>query len=127
MLKYAYNPDPKRSAKVYGRNLRISTKSSVTLCRTITGMKYEKGKKFLEDLINRKKSLNGKYYTKTAAEILNILESARNNAEVKDLDVDKLFIHASAHSGFKFYTPRRFKLRRRKAKNTNIQIVLEEK
>lgn len=127
MLRYVLNLDKKRSAKAYGRNLRISTKNSVIVCRAINGLRYSKGKKLLEDLINKKRNLNGKYYTKTATEILNILESAKNNAEAKGLDINKLVIHASAHKGFRFYTPRRFKLRRRSTKNTNIQIILEER
>lgn len=127
MFRYTLNLDPRKSAKAYGRNLRISTKSSVTVCRAINKVKYVKGKKLLDNLVNKKRSLNGKYYTKSATEILAVLENARNNAEVKGLDTNKMIIHSSAHKSFRFRTPRRFKLRRRTAKNTNIQIVLEER
>ena len=127
MLKYVLNPDVRRSAKAYGKNLRISTKDSVIVCKAISKMKYQRGKELLESLINKKRDLMGKYYTKSTNEILTILENAGNNAEVKGLDLDKLSINASAHKAFKLTTPRRFKLRRKTAKNTNIQIILEER
>lgn len=127
MLKYAFNPRPEKSIKVYGRNLRISNKNSIIVCKAINGMSLKRGKKLLEDLKNRKRGLNGKYYTKVVEHLINLIKEAEANAEYKGLDVSKLHIWISAHKSFKFYTPRRFKLRRRKTKMTNIQLVLMEK
>ncbi len=127
MRRYTLNPKPEKSVKVFGRALRISNKNSVTVCRAITGMNLEKGNTLLESLINQKAGINGKYYTNVAKELSNLLKSAESNAEFKGLDTEKLFIHASAHKGFTFWRPRRFKLRRRKRKITNVQIVLEQR
>ena len=127
MLKYAFNPNPKKSARAYGRALRISTRNSVIVCRAITGMNLQKGKRLLEDLINRKRDLNGKYYTNISKELLKLLKSAESNAENKGLDVNRLIIHASAHRGFTFMRPRRLKMRGQRRKMTNIQVVLVQK
>ncbi len=127
MLKYTLNPKPEKSVKVYGRGLRISGKSSVLVCRAITGMNLDKGKKFLQTLVSRSQSLNGKYYTNVSKEILNLLNQAENNTEFKGLDPGRMVIHASAHKGFTFYRARRFKMRRQKRKVTNIQIVLVQR
>lgn len=127
MIRYAYNPKPEKSVKVYGRGLRISGKSSVTVCRAISGKNLDKGKSLLAGLLNQKQSLRGKYYTNVAKELDRLLSSAASNAEFKGLDPNKLFIHASAHKGFSFRRARRFKMRGERRKVTNIQMVLEER
>lgn len=124
-MKYANNANPKKSAKAYGRNMRISTKSSVVVCRAISGLQLIKAESLLEGMVSGKRHLNGKYYTKTAEGILNIVGNAKNNADSKGMDPDSMIVKASAHKGFRLWTPRRFKLARTKAKNTNIQVVLE--
>ena len=126
-LKYAFNPKPEVSAKAYGSSLRISTKHSVTVCRALTGLNLDKGKNLLEKLLSQKQDLDGKYYTNAASEILDLLKSAESNAEFKGLDLEKLIVYASAHKGFTFFRPRRFKMRRDKRKVTNIQIALVQK
>ncbi len=124
MLRYAFNPKGEKSARAYGRGLRISRKSSEILCSNITGRSLLRGRRLLSDLIARRRSLNGKYYTNAAREMLDLLGSAQANAEAKGLDPDKLSIHASAHRGFTFWRSRRFKMRRQKRKVCNLQIVL---
>lgn len=124
-MKFAFNPDKKKSARVYGRGTRVSTKSSVIVCRAVTGMRLEKGKAFLQDLLDQRRSLSGKYYTRTTKEILGLIRSAENNAESKGLDIENLHIHLTAHTGFTFYRPRGWKRRREQAKVTNLQVVLE--
>jgi large subunit ribosomal protein L22 len=78
----------------------------------------------LQDLIKQKRDIKGKYYTKTAREILELLESAERNAEFKGLDTSNLVIHASAHKGFTFRRPRSLKRSGERRKIANIQIVL---
>lgn len=124
-MKYTYNPNPKKSVKVFGSGLRISPKSSAVVCRAITNRHLDSGRKLLEDMLMKKRSIKGKYYTNVCKELLNLLTSAENNAEFKGLNVSKLHIHASAHKGFGFWRPRRFRLRRQKRKVANIQLVLE--
>ena len=127
MNKYALNPDLRKSARVYGRSLRISTKSSKIVCKAITGKNLDKGRKLLEGMASQERDLEGKYYSNTTREILNLLKSAEANAEFKGLDLSRTIIHASAHQGFAFMRPRRLKMRRTKRKITNIQMVLMEK
>ncbi len=127
MTNYALNLNPKKSAMAYGRALRISTKSSTVVCRMISGKNLTKGKRLLEDLINQKRSLEGKYYTNSCKGILNVIKSAEANAEFKGLDTSRLVIFASAHKGFTFMRPRRLKMRRTRRKMTNIQVVLQQK
>lgn len=107
-------------------NARVSLKHSIVVCKQIKGKKVEKAKMFLQDLINKKINLNGKYYTKASKRILELIESAEANAKAKNLDVKKLFIRtAKADKGEKFIRPKsRWRFRGREAKSTNITIVL---
>ena len=127
MHKYAYDSDPKKSSRVYGRGLRISDKFSRIVCSRITVMNLDRGKRFLLGLLIQKESIGGKYYTNVTKELINLIGSAESNAEFKGLDPKRLFIHASAHQGFTFYRPRGWKRRREKRKTANIQLVLEER
>ena len=111
MIRYAYNPNPKRSVKVYGRGARISTKNSVVVCKALTGLNLDKGKKLLLNLLTQKESLDGKFYTNVVKELSGLLSSAESNAEFKGLDPNKLHIHVSAHKAFTYMRPRRFKMR----------------
>ena len=115
-----------------GKNLRISLKNSILLCKKIKGLKLSKAKKFLEDLINQKISIQGKYYTKTAKEILKILKEAEANAKYKNLDIEKLFIKiAKADKGEKIIRPGRMGIRHGKGyrlgKSTHLEIVVIER
>ena len=60
--------------KAAGIGLPLSTKKSAIVCRKLNKMKLDKAKKFLQDLIDKKADIDKKHYTKTAKEILNILE-----------------------------------------------------
>ena len=127
MAGYATKKNEKKSAKVFGRGLPVSTKDSVAICGKLNGMNLQKGKSFMIDLLSEKRSLDGKFHTKAAMEILGLLNSAESNAEFKGLNPEKMIIHASAHEGYTFYRPRRFKLHGRKKKVTHVQVVVEEK
>jgi large subunit ribosomal protein L22 len=127
MHKYAFNPDPKVSVRVYGRSLNVSDKSSQIVCKKITGMNLEKAKGLLANLVSRKHSLEGKYYTNTTTEILSLLKSAESNAEGKGLDTSRLIVHASSHQGYRFMRPRRLKMRGTRKKITNVQVILMER
>ncbi len=124
-MTYARNTDPKKSACAHGSGLSISTSSTAVVCRAVAGMRLNKGKALLQDLLDQRRSLSGKYYTKTTGQVLDIIKSAESNAESKGLDTEKLHIHASAHKGFTFYRPRGWKRKREKRKSTNLQVVLE--
>jgi len=112
--------DPDRTVKCSGRELRISPKASVELCRTIRGMKLPDAKKLLERVISKdqaaayrrykkevphKRNLNerwfaGRYPEKAAGKILHLLDELESNAEYRNLDVEKLkIVHAASQRG----------------------------
>jgi len=152
MPKFGYSfaeLDTERTVKASGRELRISPKHAREVCRTIKGMRLEKAKRYLEQVIAKKqpvpfrrytkklghrhgmqKAMVGKYPVKATTKILRVIESAEGNAEFKGLDVERLrIVHASAYPAIKYKRaiPRAFG--RSSPKNeilTHIEIVLEE-
>jgi large subunit ribosomal protein L22 len=152
MPKFGYSVtelDTDKTVKASGRELRISHKHAIEVCRTIKGMRLEKAKRFLGQVIDKRKpvpfrrftkklghrhgmqkAMVGKYPVKAAAEILNVLVSAEGNAEFKGLDVERLRIrHASAYPGMKIKRAIPRAMGRSSPKNntsTHIEVVLEE-
>ena len=126
MKAYTFVPKEKYS-KAYGSNLRISTKSSEKICRVIRGKKLNAVKRLLVDLLDEKRSLNGKYYTKTVKQIKMLLESCEKNAEFMGLENGALFVHASAHTGTIMRRRRRKSSFGSTLKSTNIEMMLIEK
>lgn len=118
-----------KTVSAKAESARISLKHSLVLCRELKGKKLEKAKRLLEDLTGRKRSLNGKYYTNASKKLLEILKSAEANAIYKNLDAERLFVKsAKADKGRTFIRPKtRWKSRGRRAKSTNIKIVVEER
>lgn len=126
MPKWGYsleNYDPTTMALASGRDLRISFKKAVNVCRAIKGMRLEEAKKFLESVIDKrvpvvfaryrkkvahKRALGGvhgaagRYPVLAAKAILKVLENAENNATKKGLDSSRLVVyHAAAQkAGF---------------------------
>ncbi len=146
-MPYSIKVDGEKYAKSFGRNLPISLKDSVNLCRALKGMKLDDAKEYLEDIIKKKRAVPyfryldsishrrgigpGKYPVKEAKYILKVLENAEANAENKDLDTDNLYImHIAAHKGqiYKRYMPRAFgrstEIRRDRV---HIEVILEER
>src|SRR3989344_7803300 len=125
-MSYTFIPKEKH-AKAYGSNVRVSRKSATIICDVIKKKPLIRGKRLLIDLQAKRRSLRGKYYSKTVDEILQLLESCEKNADNLNLDKGKLFIHASAHKGTIM------RRRRRKAdfgsrlKTANVEIILIEK
>ncbi len=110
-------------------NAKVSVKYSRVLCEAIKGKKLSKATKLLEDLVDKKRSLKGKYYTKTSEKFLDILKALGANAKNKNLSLEKLFIkNAVADKGETTVRPRtRWHLRGRTARRANIQITAEER
>ena len=151
MAGYSYSPvNEEKAAKAYGRELRVSYKYAVELCRELRGKKLEKAKGYLEDIMNMKRALPlrrfkkgvahrrgltrayaGRYPVKVAEQVLKLLRSAEANAEYNGLDGDRLYIrHISATKGriIKRYFPRAFgRATPHNRHATNIQVVLEER
>ncbi|MCD6524022.1 MAG: 50S ribosomal protein L22 [Thermococcus sp.] len=142
------NFDPERMARASGRDLRISPKHSVELLREIRGMMLNDALRYLDDVIAKKRPVPmrrfndsqghkpgrgfgpGRYPVKVAKAVKKILLNAKNNAEQKGLDVDRLrIIHAAAHRGpvLRGYIPRAFgRATPFNEQTTHIEIVVEE-
>ena len=158
MPKWRYSMkklDPQRTAKAVLRDVNISLKESYEVFKIIRGMKLKEAEKFLEDVIKMKipvpyvryklsiahkrgladrfprwKSPVGRYPVKTAKFILKLLKNVENNAEVKDLDVERLvIIHVAAHKGpyLKRWMPRAFGRSTPKFRTlTHLEVVVKE-
>ncbi len=108
---------------------KVSLKHSRVLCKAIKGKRLEKARKLMEDLIDERRNLKGKHYTKASKKFLDILKAAGANAKKKDMSQEKLFVkNAVADKGETTIRPRtRWHLRGRTAKSTNIKITVEER
>jgi len=125
-MTYTFVPKHK-FAKAYGSNLRISAKSAVLICRTIRNKPLNRAKRLLNDVYIGKRSLGGKYYTKTVGEIITLMNSCEKNAEFLGLDADRLFVHASAHKGTIMRRRRRKAAFGSRVKATNLELMLIER
>src|SRR5260370_11313466 len=112
--------DPDRTVKCSGRQLRISPKASVEICRTIRGMKLSDAKRLLERVVEMKQAIAyrrfhkevphrrqlnehfyaGRFPQKAAGKIFKLLEELEASAQYRNLDTERLKInHAAAHPG----------------------------
>jgi len=111
------------------KNAKISLQNAVLICKKLRGKKLTKAEKFLNDLYNKKISLNGKYYTKTVEKFLELLKLVKSNAKQKDLDINRLWIKKiKADKGERrILAKSRFKFRGRRGKSTHLYIEVEER
>jgi large subunit ribosomal protein L22 len=148
MPRFGYSVKPEEPyAKAYGRELRVSPKDAVEVCRAIRGLSLEKAKELLERVQKRLTSIpyrthrkklahrrgaggSGAYPAKVARELLRVLKNAEENAKYKGLEVERLkVVHASAYKGIVIpgLMPRAFGRATPANKPlTNVEIVLKE-
>lgn len=149
MSKIGYSAqglDDETTARAYGRELQISPKMAVELCRQLRGKSVEDAKEYLERVIALKQPVPTKRYktmiahkrgtgparypVKVARHMLRILESAEENAGYKGLDVDSMRIRViAAHRG----SITKGRMPRAQGRSTpwnqetvNLEVVLEE-
>lgn len=141
-LKYAFNSYNKElMVRAVGRDMSISKKQSVEICKWICRRPLQKAKKILEETIALKRAIPftrfnwnvghragmgpGRYPQKAAREILAVLKSAEANAQVKGLNTGNLqIIHINAQ---KASTPLHYgRQRGTHMKRTHVEIVLQE-
>jgi ribosomal protein L22 len=108
---------------------RVSWKDSVKIFRKIKGKHVEKVKNFLNDLINQKRDIDGKFYTGATKEILSLIEEVENNADSLEMDREKLYLkEAVVNKAFTYMLPKsRWSHRGRKAKICQLKVTLEER
>ncbi|MEE9150621.1 MAG: 50S ribosomal protein L22 [Thermoplasmata archaeon] len=117
-IGYTIKAHPEGTAKAIGRELDISPKASVEVCREVRSMTVEDAIQFLEEVISLKRPVSyrryngqvghrrgkkfgaGRYPKKTAKAILDVIKHAQHNAEYKGLDSDNMRImHISSSRG----------------------------
>ncbi|EMR73461.1 LSU ribosomal protein L22P [Thermoplasmatales archaeon SCGC AB-539-N05] len=147
MLRYSVKKDPDKTAKAYGYEFHCSPKHSMNIIRVIRGMKTNKAKTFLEDVIAMKRPVPfiyhkrktshrkghvgpGGYPKKASEHVLKVIKNAENNAEYKGLDVDNMIIsHISTYEGRKIKgtMPRAHgRATDKNEQTTDIEIIIEE-
>jgi len=150
MPKYGYSAEVEGSfAKAYGREMRISPKHAMEVCRAIKGMKLMVAKDYLQAVVKKKKAIPyrrhrkkiahrrgltkgdaGQYPVNAARAILKVLGNAEANAKYKGMSEEKLRIaHASAQKGITIpgFLPRAFARATPFNKpTTNVEIILKE-
>jgi len=145
---YTIETDQEKTARSIGKELPISPKAAVEVCRAIRGLPVEKAKDFLEGVVAEKVAVPykrflyqivhqkggvgpGRFPKKAARYILNILNDAENNAEYKGFDTEGLkVLAASAHHGRTWHQrmPRAHGRWTQKDRQTvNIEIILEKR
>merc|ERR1712225_137318 len=114
--EYARKPaDEATFCKARGSDLRVHFKNTRETAMAIKNMSLDKAKRYLEDVIDKKRAVpfrrycggvgrtsqacpagsttgQGRWPKKSCEFLLGLLRNAEANAEVKDLEMDKLFI-----------------------------------
>ena len=140
-VNYGVTKYPEVYAKASGRDLPISTKQCIEICKHLKGRKLQKARQILEEVMEKKRPIPftrfttdmghkkgmaaGRYPNKASSEILKILKAVEANAQVKGLSTNDLVIfHMAAN---KASTPWRYGRKRRvKAKRSHVEIVVTE-
>ncbi len=151
---YSYRPaNEGLSAKAVMWDVPVHPKVLVEIARSIKGMKLDKAEDLLRRVIALKEPIPyrsaskkiphkrgladrwgvpmGKYPVKAAQYMLKLLENVANNAENKNLDVDRLYItHIAVHKGLtlKRAYPRAFgRADIIRKVHSHVEVVVEER
>jgi len=129
-------------AIINGKNLGISRKISVEVCRLIRNKPTDTAKKILQRVIEKKQAVpykrylkeiphrkgkmaTGRYPLKTSKTILDLIKSAEANAKDKGMSSKLIISHISAHKGES--QSRYGRKIGQQAKRTHIKIIVKEK
>ncbi len=143
-MMYNVHYDKEKMARACKRWVRVSWKAASEIARNINGMKVDKAKKYLQEVIEMKRAVPfrrynsdlahkpgigaGRYPINAAKEILDLIESAEKNAENKGLDVTRLYLKSLlVMKAPRFRRPRRSPLNPQVRKNVHLSVVLEER
>ena len=137
---YGYQKGEENVAKAVGRNLDISPKQAIEICKYARGRPLNQAKGLLQQAIDKKKAVPftrfnnglghkpgisaGRYNPKACSQILKVLKSAEANAKNKGFNsADLKIVHLSMQIG-----PRNSHYGRHRGifKNSHIEVVLQE-
>jgi len=134
-------------ARARGVEVPISPKKTYEIMNAIRGRSVERARTILEDAIALRKAIPfrrynqetahhtgtgpGRYATKVAKNILQVLENAEENAEYEGLDADRLFVKVAASARGRIRKASMPRAHGRATpwneQTTNIEIVLAER
>ena len=153
MVKKTYQEklDGEKVAKAYSSNKRISVKYATELCREIRGRPVDKVEKYLNRVINQEDFLplrkynrkvghrkgesksgvkSGRFPKNACTAFLELVGSAKANADFKGLDTENLLVaHAFASMGFRrrsHQSKGRIAGRPHRRKSAHIEVILRE-
>lgn len=148
MPKFGYSAKvDEPCARALGKEMRVSPKHAMEVCRAIRGMKLAAAKEYLQAVATKQRPVpfrrhrkklahgrgakgSGRFPVKAARAISMVLENAKANATYKGLDPEKLkIVHASAYKGITIpgFLPRAFARATPFNKPlTNVEIILKE-
>lgn len=143
-MGYVYQGDMGKAAKALGNEVNVSPKNANEVCAAIRGMKVDAAVKYLEGVVKKEKYVPykrfnkkvphrrggqpGRYPEKAAKEVKLVLENAKNNAEYKGLDSEKLRVrYANAYKAITLQrTKPKGRARPHNMELTNIEVVVGE-
>lgn len=140
--KYSKSVDSENAAKAVCTDMPISLKQSVEICNLLRGKKLSRAERILNDVMQFKEAVPyrrfnagaghkpgigpGRYPVKACKYILNVLLSAKANADNLGLDLSSLEVaHICAQAGASRYKGGR--QRGRVAKCCAVEVILEGK
>ncbi|MBL7147382.1 MAG: 50S ribosomal protein L22 [Nanoarchaeota archaeon] len=127
--------------KINAKDLGISSKTSVEVCRLLRNKTVKKAQQILQRVLKKKqpvpykrykkeiphragKIATGRYPIKISKEILKLLKGGLASAQNQGLSQDLIISHISAHkASHQWHSGRK---RRRRMKRTHIKIILKE-
>jgi large subunit ribosomal protein L22 len=148
MRGYTYRDEPGVTvARARGVEIPMSPKKTYEVLNAIRGLPVDRARTFLEEVIalerpvpfrrynqetaHKRATGPGRFPKKVAMNVLQILESARENAEYEGLDTDRLFVRVAATARGRI---RKASMPRAQGRGTqwneqttNVEIVLAER
>jgi large subunit ribosomal protein L22 len=146
MAGYTQYTDPDKTAKAIGKEKPVSPKDSREICRMVRGKSVAVAIRMLEEVIDLKRPVPfGRYNTgvahkigvgpgrfpkKSAEAILEVIQSAKHNAEYKGLDSENMkvkVITANLGRTIPGHMPRAYgRSTPWNQQTVNIEVILEE-
>lgn len=146
MAGYTQYADPDKTARAIGKERPVSPKDSREVCRMIRGKKVAVAIRMLEEVIDLKRPVQfarfntgvahkkgigpGRFPAKSASAILEVINSAKHNAEYKGLDADNMkvkVITTNLGRTIPGHMPRAYgRSTPWNQQTVNIEVILEE-
>ena len=126
------NKEAKTVVFARGKDLPISKKHSMAICKFMKNKKIDYMTGFLQDVIKLKKAVpmkgeiphrhnlgTGRYPVKASKVFIDLLRNLRANATAANMDIDKIFLQAKADKASRPRKPGKY---HRRFKRTHVEI-----